>query len=157
MADYIKNIRKKVGHDPIFMPGAGAIIYKQGKVLLQKRADDGKWSIHGGALELGENYVQALIRELKEEISIKPIEPQLVGIYSGKDFYFEYPNGDKIYDSLCVFLVEKYEGNLQKDDEEVTELKWFDIDDLPEEMHSSDGLILRDFKNFLQNKTIIIH
>ena len=115
MADYIKDIRKKIGHAPIFCPGSGAIIYKQGKVLLQKRQDNGKWSIHGGAVELGETYLQALDRELKEEINVKPINPKLVGIYTGKNFYFEYPNGDKIYDSLCVFLVEEYEGNLQKD------------------------------------------
>jgi len=49
MSDYIKEIRKKIGNDAIFMPGVGAIIYKQGKVLLQNKADNGKWSIHGGA------------------------------------------------------------------------------------------------------------
>ncbi len=157
MIDYIKNIRQKIGHDAIFCPGSGAVVYKQGKVLLQKRADNGKWSIHGGALELGENYAQALERELKEEINIKPIDPQLIGIYSGKDFYFEYPNGDKIYDSLCVFLVEEYEGNLQMDNEEVTDLQWFEIENLPEQLDNGDRLILKDFKNYLQNKIIVIH
>lgn len=157
MADYIKDIRKKIGHAPIFCPGSGAIIYKQGKVLLQKRQDNGKWSIHGGAVELGETYLQALDRELKEEINVKPINPQLVGIYTGKKFYFEYPNGDKIYDSLCVFLVEEYEGNLQKDNSEVADLQWFDLEDLPEQLDNEDGLILQDFKKFLQNREVICY
>ncbi len=157
MADYIKDIRKKIGHAPIFCPGSGAIIYKQGKVLLQKRQDNGKWSIHGGAVELGETYLQALERELKEEINVKPINPKLVGIYTGKNFYFEYPNGDKIYDSLCVFLVEEYEGNLQKDNSEVTDLQWFDLENLPEQLDREDGLILQDFKKFLQNREVICY
>ncbi len=157
MADYIKDIRKKIGHAPIFCPGSGAIIYKQGKVLLQKRQDNGKWSIHGGAVELGETYLQALDRELKEEINVKPINPKLVGIYTGKNFYFEYPNGDKIYDSLCVFLVEEYEGNLQKDNSEVTDLQWFDLENLPEQLDREDGLILQDFKKFLQNREVICY
>lgn len=157
MTDYIKDIRKKIGHAPIFCPGSGAIIYKQGKVLLQKRQDNGKWSIHGGAVELGETYLQALDRELKEEINVKPINPKLVGIYTGKNFYFEYPNGDKIYDSLCVFLVEEYEGNLQKDNSEVTDLQWFDLENLPEQLDREDGLILQDFKKFLQNREVICY
>ena len=157
MADYIKNIREKIGHEPIFCPGSGAIIYWQGKVLLQKRKDNGKWSIHGGAVELGETYIQALERELKEEINIQPIHPQLIGIYSGQDFHFTYPNGDEIYDSLCVFLVESYEGELQKDNEEVTDLQWFDLENLPQQLDNSDGLILEDFKKFLQKKTVMVH
>ncbi len=157
MADYIKDIRKKIGHAPIFCPGSGAIIYQNEKVLLQKRADNGKWSIHGGAVELGETYLQALERELKEEINVKPINPQLMGIYTGKKFYFEYPNGDKIYDSLCVFLVEEYEGDLQKDNREVADLQWFDLENLPEQLDNEDGLILQDFKKFLQNREIICY
>ncbi len=157
MADYIKDIRKKIGHAPIFCPGSGAIIYQNGKVLLQKRADNGKWSIHGGAVELGKTYLQALTRELKEEINIKPINPQLMGIYTGKNFYFEYPNEDKIYDSLCVFLVEEYDGDLQKDNSEVTDLRWFDLENLLEQLDREDGLILQDFKKFLQNREVICY
>ncbi len=157
MADYIKDIRQKIGHAPIFCPGSGAIIYQNEKVLLQKRADNGKWSIHGGAVELGETYLQGLERELKEEINVKPINPQLMGIYTGKNFYFEYPNGDKIYDSLCVFLVEKYEGNLQMDNDEVADLQWFNLENLPEQLDNEDGLILQDFKKFLQNREIICY
>ena len=157
MADYIKDIRQKIGHAPIFCPGSGAIIYQNEKVLLQKRADNGKWSIHGGAVELGETYLQGLERELKEEINVKPINPQLMGIYTGKNFYFEYPNGDKIYDSLCVFLVEKYEGNLQMDNDDVADLQWFNLENLPEQLDNEDGLILQDFKKFLQNREIICY
>ena len=156
MEGYIKNIRQKIGHDAIFCPGSGAIIYQDGKILLQKRQDNEKWAIHGGAVELGETYLQALTRELKEEINIKPINPQLMGIFTGKNFRFEYPNGDKIYDSLCVFLIEKYEGNIQKDNQEVADLQWFDVESLPEQLDYEDRLIMKDFKKFIKDREVIV-
>lgn len=157
MANYIKDIRKKVGHDAIFMPAVGAVIYENGKILLQKRQDDGKWATHGGAMELGETYLQTLERELKEEINIKPINPQLLGIYSGEKTYHEYPNKDKAYVVLTLFFVEKYEGTLKEDNDEVLELRWFDLDELPKNISNLDFERIKDIKEFLQNREVMIN
>ena len=94
---YIKKMRNKIGHDAMFMPTAGAIIYKNGKVLIQKRADDGNWAMHGGGLNPNEEFLEALTRELKEEMNIEPVNPKLCGIYTGRNMFHEYPNGDKVY------------------------------------------------------------
>ncbi|MEJ2608819.1 MAG: Nudix family hydrolase [Candidatus Thiodiazotropha sp.] len=55
---------------------AGAIIKSDGRVLLSKRAkhahQGGMWEFPGGKLEPGESPVQALARELKEELDIQP-------------------------------------------------------------------------------------
>lgn len=156
MADYIKDIRKKVGHDMIFMPAAGAILYKEGEILLQQRQDNEKWAIHGGAMELGETFLQTLERELGEEIGIKPINPELLGIYSGKDLFHEYPNEDKVSVITTIFLVERYEGELRKDGTEVRNLKWFNIENLPTELHTPDIRPIKDLEKFLKNRKIII-
>lgn len=157
MANYIKDIRKKVGHDTVFMPGVGAVIYENGKILLQKREDDGKWATHGGSMELGETYLQTLERELKEEINIKPIEPKLMGIYSGEKTYHEYPNGDKVYIVWVLFLVEKYEGILKEDQDEVLELKWFDLDQLPENIADLDFYGIKEVKEFLEKQKVKVN
>jgi len=50
--------------------GVGALILNEGKILLVKRGVDpgkGRWSIPGGAVELGEKVRDATIREAKEE------------------------------------------------------------------------------------------
>ena len=135
---YISDIRKKVGHDPVFMPAVGCIIIKDGKILLQKRTDNGTWAVHGGALDLGETYIEALNRELKEEINITPINPIAINTYSGEDMHFFYPNKDEVYVVAVMYLAEDYEGELKPDMVEVSELKWFDIDEIPENINKTD-------------------
>jgi len=65
--NYIQSIRKKVGKDKIILNFTCGILSQTGKILLQKRADKGTWGLPGGAIELGESAVEALVREFYEE------------------------------------------------------------------------------------------
>lgn len=147
---YISNMRKKVGHDAIFMPAAGCVIVKDKKILLQKRVDNKKWAVHGGGLELGESFIEGLQREVKEELNVKPINPELVNVYSGKDLHFIYPNNDEVYAISAIYIVREYEGELKVDEKEVAELKWFDINKLPENIHEPDIKPIMDIKERLK-------
>jgi mutator protein MutT len=54
--------------------GVGAVIFDGATVLLAKRGQEpakGTWSLPGGAVELGEKVVDALKREIREEIGIE--------------------------------------------------------------------------------------
>ena len=48
---------------PYLRPVVTLIIYKDGKILLQKREDNGMWALHGGGMEIGETYLETLKRE----------------------------------------------------------------------------------------------
>ena len=124
---YISKIREKIGHDPVFMPCVGCVIVKDNQMLLQKRTDNNKWAIHGGSLELGETFLDALNRELKEELNIKVINPQVINVYSGEDMHYTYPNKDEVYMISTAYLVEEFTGNLKVDNVEVSEVKWIQI------------------------------
>lgn len=53
--------------------GVGAVIWKEGKVLLIKRAAEpraGQWSLPGGLQHLGESLKEALLREIAEETGL---------------------------------------------------------------------------------------
>jgi ADP-ribose pyrophosphatase YjhB (NUDIX family) len=53
--------------------GVGALVHRDGKVLLVRRAKEpnkGKWIIPGGLVELGEPLEEAVLREVKEELGI---------------------------------------------------------------------------------------
>ena len=55
MADYILDLRKAVGRRPLLQTGAGVIVVDTaGRILLQRRSDNGCWDYAGGSMELGE-------------------------------------------------------------------------------------------------------
>ena len=141
---YIENIRKKVGHDAIFLPGSGCVIVNNNKILLQKRADNNTWALHGGYLELGETCLEALNREVKEEINVIPIDPEFFKVYSGEDFHVFYPNKDEVYSVITLYIVKEYLGDLKPDNNEVLELKWFDFNNLPENINKCDLIMIND-------------
>ena len=53
--------------------GVGAVVVRDGKALIVKRAHDprkGEWSLPGGRVELGESLEDATRREIKEETGL---------------------------------------------------------------------------------------
>ena len=157
-SDYISEIRSKVGHIPMHNPVVTVVIYKNGKILLQKRADNGCWAIHGGAIELGEKYIETLNRELKEELNIEPINPVLMGIYSGKELFNVYPiSKDQVYALNHVFFCEEYKGEIKFVDGEVKDLQWFDLDNLPDNIFKINQPIINDVKKFIETREIIVN
>ena len=150
-SDYIKELRSKIGHMAIFSPVVTLIVYKDGKILLQKREDNGCWAIHGGGIEPGEKYMDALKREIKEELNIIPKNPILLGIYSGEELFNTYPNGDKVYVLNHVFFCDEYDGEINFNDGEVKELKWFDLKELPDNLFKVNKPIINDIQKFIDS------
>ena len=70
MNEYVKSIRKYIGNERLILVGSGVLIYKNGKVLLQKRRDNGLWADHGGCVEIGESVEETAKRELFEETGL---------------------------------------------------------------------------------------
>ena len=107
MSEYIKYIREKVGRDRIIVVGSGVFVYKDGKLLLQRRRDNNSWAIHGGIVDIGEIVEEAAKRELKEETGLTANKLELFGVFSGKNMIYTYPNGD---DKL--WIITAYEPSL---------------------------------------------
>jgi len=117
--------------------GVGAIIICHGKILLQKRErapDEGKWSIPGGLVELGESLKQAVIREVKEETGLKVEKPELIDVVEN---IIPDEKGKMKYHYIIVdFFVELANERFEVSDK-AGELRWVELDkaedyDLPE-------------------------
>lgn len=130
---YVSDIRKYVGHSPIIHTAASVIVEnEQGQILLQKRTDNGTWSYCGGAVELFEKVEDTAARELFEESGLKALSLELFGVFSGEEQHYIYPNGDEVSTIDIVYICRSYSGELKCQQEEVTQLKFFDINDIPE-------------------------
>ena len=144
---YIADLRKLVGNLPIIGVGATTLAFnKSGEILLNLRSDTGTWGIPGGSMELYEDIRETAVRELKEEAGITAVSLELVDVLSGKDYYFEYPNGDKMCNVIVLFKVLNYSGEIRVSDNESRELKFFPLNDLPE-MESRAKTILENIKS----------
>ena len=127
---YIGDMRKFVGHAPIMSVAAMGILYNKEKgLLLEKRTDTGEWCVPGGAIELNETLEEALAREVKEETNLDIANPKLFDIKA--NVHMVYPNKDEVYYTDVVYIVNEFSGEL-KPDGESTELRFFGLDELPE-------------------------
>ncbi len=124
----------------LLQDGAAAIIVNdKGQILLQSRTDNERWGLPGGCQELGERFEETVIREVKEETNLDITEEnlELVGIISGGTRRKEYPNGDVVINNTALYCVKNYTGEV-KWDSESKEMKFFDLDNLPENQHDPD-------------------
>lgn len=130
---YISKIRNKVGHIPLIGVGATTLVFNnKNELLLNLRSDTNTWGIPGGSKELNETLEECAIRELKEETNINVKDLELINILSGKEYYFKYPNEDELDCVIALYKVLNYEGELNINDDESKELKFFSLDNLPE-------------------------
>ena len=133
ISEYLKGLREKIGHDPVLNPGVAALIRdEEGRILLQRRSDDGSWSLPAGAVDPGESPAQAVVREVWEETGLKVVPVGLAGVFSGEGFLHVYPNGDRIDVFSVVFLCRAVGGTLGGRDDETLELRYVAPAELPD-------------------------
>ena len=132
MTEYIKHMRKFIGHERLLIVGGSIFVYRDGKLLLQKRKDNGCQSAHGGCHEPGETIEETAKRELYEETGLTAHSLELLGVFSGKELFYTYPNGDMVSNVDIAYLCENFSGELTSQTDEIIDLRWFDIDDLPD-------------------------
>ncbi|MGI5998143.1 MAG: NUDIX hydrolase [Lutispora sp.] len=145
MTGYIKEMRELIGNRPLLLVGTSVIAYRDGMILLQKRADNGEWGYPGGYLELGETVEESAQREFLEETGLIANRLELYGVFSGRDKHIVYPNGHEVYCVDVVFTCRDFSPSGAGHDDEVLELGWFPFTALPAGITPSIRRVLEQF------------
>ena len=145
--DYIKRIRKLIGHEPMLIPHAVVILLdKDNKVLFEVRADDGYLDFPGGSVDMGEEVIETAKRELYEETGLIADELELFDVYSGSITKYTYFNQDVIYGVDTFYACRKYHGELKPQKEEVKELLFLDVNSVNGKLSPRNKKVIEDIK-----------
>lgn len=131
----------------IFRPqtrGVKAVIECSGDILLVQLtyADRGLWKLPGGGVDRGESPLQAVIREVKEEVGIRIPE---------KDprFFYQYKSGrDYKDDTVDCFAIRVSNREFSIDGMEVREARWFPLNAVPADVPKSVREVLPVYSSF---------
>lgn len=121
-------VKKLYPEHPIV--GVGAVILRQGELLLEKRGNEparGKWSIPGGVVELGESLEDAVIRETKEETGLDVEAPRLLDVIDQMDL----DEGGRVkYHFVIVDFLLKIKSGEAVAGSDAEELRWVAFDEV---------------------------
>ncbi|MEU1546814.1 NUDIX domain-containing protein [Nocardia sp. NPDC005745] len=137
-------------HDPTAPPAnsikvaVSALVQdEEGRILLIRRTDNGKYSIPGGGLEAGETVTQAVVREVQEETGIDVRVTELIGVFSDPDHIIAYDDGE-VRQEFSICFHAKPIGGTPRQSTESSEVLWVAPDELPErDIHPSIRLRIR--------------
>lgn len=103
--------------------GVGAIILREGKILLEQRGNEparGQWTIPGGVVEVGESLEDAVIRETFEETGLEAKNPCLIDVV---DQVHRDKEGKIEYHYVIIDYIVKAKGEPKPASDAAT-LKW---------------------------------
>jgi 8-oxo-dGTP pyrophosphatase MutT (NUDIX family) len=146
MESYVSTLIKRMDKSPVIGCASVAIILNElNEILLVHRGDNDTWGLPGGWMELGETVEETARREILEETGLTLGVVEFLGVYSGKELYHVYPNGQEVFFVTSAFVSQDYKGEAIEDGIETKEVSFFNMDNLPPVINSSCKPIIMDF------------
>lgn len=137
LADELGEVTPKVA-------SLAAVFDDDGRILLMKRADTGRWCLPGGKLDAAETPEEGAVREVREETGLDVEVDDLV------DTYARRPGEDTPYHVVALaYACERVGGDLEPS-HEADALRYWELDAVPEWTADHRG-IAEDARTHLRN------
>ncbi len=130
------------GND-IIQVGAGAVIVRDGKVLLAKRKGshgEGSYGTAGGHVEFGETPTETVKREAMEELGIELKNVRFASCTNMQKY------GKHYIDISFVAEILRGEPKIMER-EKIASVDWYDLEDLPEPLFEPVRIVLEAMKS----------
>ncbi|WP_062215913.1 NUDIX domain-containing protein [Streptomyces sp. NBRC 109706] len=128
--DFIRDLRTRIGHQLLLLPGVTAVVLDdEGRVLLVRRADDGRWTLVGGIPEPGEQPAETAVREVFEETAVRCAVERVLLVETLD--VVRYPNRDECQFTDISLHCRALGGTARPNDDESVEVGFFPLDALP--------------------------
>jgi len=154
---YLWRLRQKIGNALVLMPGAMVVLQRaDGCVLLTRRTDDGSWCLPAGAAEIDGSFALTAVEEVLEETGILVSEKDLLPfacLSEAEAHTISYPNGDVTHCFALCFLARTWDGDPFPDRTESTEVKFVELDAVPEPIHPPTAHALQLLATYLESGT----
>ncbi len=126
--EFVLSLRESIGHAPLPLVGVTAVVFRDEKVLLGKRADNGSWQSVSGIVDPGEEPADAAVRECLEEAGVVVKATRLALVQQMPRI--TYANGDQVDYLDLVFRCEWVSGDPHPVDGELTEVGFYGLGEL---------------------------
>ena len=122
--DFVLELRRRIGTAPLPLVGVTAVVFRDEKVLLGRRADNGRLECVSGIVDPGEQPADAAVRECLEEAGVDVRATRLALVRALPRI--TYRNGDQVDYLDLVFRCEWVAGEPNPADGELTAVSWPD-------------------------------
>ncbi|MGA4839084.1 NUDIX domain-containing protein [Streptomyces sp. G45] len=129
----------------LVVAASAVVTDEQGRILLQRRRDNGLWALPGGGMDMTDSLPGTAVREVREETGLDVEITGLVGTYTDPKHVIAYSDGEVRRQFNVCFTARVTGGELTLSDES-TDLRFVAPDELPElPMHHTQRLRLQHF------------
>ena len=125
--DVMEGYEGNLAHVTPFV-AADAAVFRDGRILLIKREDNGLWAMPGGVTDVGETWAQSAERELREETGVTGTVTQLLGVFDSR----LWGSRAKYHIYASVWLTEVSDDQTPIAGPETTDVGFFSENDLPD-------------------------
>jgi ADP-ribose pyrophosphatase YjhB (NUDIX family) len=131
ISPYVASIRQKIGTELLLVPTVAVLpVAADGRILLVRQVDSGRWATIGGLVEPDESPEDAARREAAEEAGVQVRLGRILAALGGPEYRITYPNGDQASCVSVVYEAAVEAGTARPDGDETCEVGWFDRDEL---------------------------